>query len=339
MRSRQVTCPAVCSSSRASTPVCVSRSSGSIAGRAAGAEHRLDGHPADVRRVQRPLDDEADLVVVDAQRCGHREGGEDTRGGQPLDRALLEPPDVGAPVVGRRRGRLAVVLEVDLDPLAVSPQQGKEIVVLGDGEAVGVDQHPHDRPRGDRVEELGEPRVERRLAAAEHEHVDPAVLAGEPGVDRRQHLLQRRHRCECRRGLGEAGRALEVAVVEQVLQQDARVLGLHLRQPVLVRRRYRKEVAAQVGRVHLRRRGPLLEVAEDLRRLVVQRAHEPVVGTPALQPDPLVALDQPAGEPAHVGQRAVRLFFVAQRAEGVDVPVDPVAPERHPRRACSPATA
>ena len=46
-------------------------------GAAARAEHRLDGDAADVRRVQGALDHEADLVVVDPERGGHRQRRED----------------------------------------------------------------------------------------------------------------------------------------------------------------------------------------------------------------------------------------------------------------------
>ena len=37
----------------------------------------------------------------------------------------------------------------------------------------------------------------------------------------------------------------------------------------------------------------------------------PWVGAAALEPDPVVALDQPAGEPLHLGQRAVGPLLVA----------------------------
>ncbi len=175
--------------------------------------------------------------------------------------------------------------------------------------------------------ELG---VQRRLAPAQHEDVDPAVLPREACVDRRQHLGERHHAGERRRGGGEARGALEVAVVEEVLEQDARVLGLHLGQALGVRGRDRGEVAAAVRRVHLRRRRPLLEVGQDLGRLVVQRADQAVPGAPALQPDPPVALHEPPGEALHLGEGPVGPLLVAQRAEGVDVAVDAVAAQRHP---------
>ena len=231
---------------------------------AAAAEDRLDRHAADVRRVQRPLEDEPDLVVVDPERRRHGEGREDAPGRQPVDGVVLEPADVGTAVVRRGLGGVPVVLQVDLEPLAVLGQQVEQGVVAGDQQPVGVEEDADDGAAGHLVEQLGEVGVERRLAAGEHEYVDPSVLAGEPGVDRGEHLVERRHARQCRRRLGEAGRALEVAVVEQVLEQDAGVLRLHLRQPVLVGRGHRLEVAEPVGGVDLRRRGPLLEVGEDL---------------------------------------------------------------------------
>ena len=236
--------------------------------------------PADVRRVQRPLHHEADLVVVDAQRCGHREGGEDTRGGQPLDRSLLEPADVGAPVVGRRRGRLPVVLQVDLDPLAVLLSRARRSSSWAMLRPLVLISTRTMLPGGDLVEQLGEPRVERRLAAGQHEHVDPAVLAGEPGVDDASTCSSGATDAERRARLGEAGRAPQVAVVGAGPQQDARVLGLHLRQPVLYaagtggKLPRRSGMCIFVGAVHCSR------YREDLRRLVVQRAHQPVVGQP-----------------------------------------------------------
>ena len=198
--------------------------------------------------VSKPrLSDRPDLVVVDAQRRRHRQRHEHAARGQPLDGGVLEAADVRAPVVDRRLGRLSVVLQVDLHPLPVPRQQVQQRVVARDRQPVGVHQHAHHRPRGDRVEQLAQPRVERRLTAGEHQDVEATVLLGQPRVDRGQHLLQRRHPRTRRRGLGEAGRALEVAVVEDVLEQDAGVLGLHLRQPVLVGRRDGRKLPARSG--------------------------------------------------------------------------------------------
>ena len=54
-----------------------------------------------------------------------------------------------------------------------------------------------------------------------------------------------------------------------------------------------------------------------------------MVGAPALQPDPVRRARPASRTAAHLGERPVRLLLVAQRAERVDVAVDPVAAQRH----------
>lgn len=110
---------------------------------------------------------------------------------------LLEAPDVGTAVERRRLGGLPVVLQIDLDPLAVLREQCHQVVVLGDRESVGVEQDAYDRPRDQRVEQLGELRIERRLTARQHHDVEATVLPREPGVDVGEHLLQRCDRRQC----------------------------------------------------------------------------------------------------------------------------------------------
>src|SRR5204863_82164 len=102
------------------------------------------------------------------------------------------------------------------DAFAVATEDVEELVVLGDGQAVAVDEHPHDGALRHLVEQVGQLRVERRLPTTEHEDVDAPVLPGEAGIDRGEHLLERHHRGQGGRGGGEAGRALQVAAVEQV---------------------------------------------------------------------------------------------------------------------------
>ena len=119
------------------------------------------------------------------ERGGHRQRGEDPGAGEPLDRAvLLERAQVGAAVVAGGVGAQAVVLQVDLDPLAVPGEQGEQRVVAGDPDAVGVHQDPDDGPRGELVEQLGEVGVERRLAAAEHERRRSGRSPGTAGCRR-----------------------------------------------------------------------------------------------------------------------------------------------------------
>ena len=132
--------------------------------------------------------------------------------GQPVDRPLLERAQVAAAVVPARVGRRPVVLQVDLDPLAVLGEQVQQRVVAGDAHPVGVDQDADDVARGHLAQQLRQLRVERRLAAGEHQHVDAAVLPGQPGVEARQHVGQRRDPVSVRRRVGEAGGAAQVAL-------------------------------------------------------------------------------------------------------------------------------
>ena len=287
--------------------------------RPAGSEHGLDRDAAHVGRLHGPADHRADLAVVDAQGRGHREGREHACLAETSERALLEPADVRAAVVRRRLGALAVVLQVHLHPLAVLLERRDERVVLCDAQAVRVQQDAHHGARNEVLQQLLEPRVQGRLAAGEHEHVDAVVLPRQPRVDRGENLGKRGDRARRRAGLREARGTAQVAVVGEVLQQDAGVLRLHLGKSVLVGRGHRLEVAREVGLVHLGRRGPLLEVGEDLGRLVVHRALQPVLRASALQPDPIVPHGQPAAQAADIGERPIRILLVARRAERVDV--------------------
>ncbi len=86
-----------------------------------------------------------------------------------------------------------VVLEVDLDAFAVRGEQIEQRVVVGDADPVAVDQDSGDRPGDQFTEQLGQVRVQRRLAPAEHQDVDAAVLPGQPLVDVGQHVGGRYH--------------------------------------------------------------------------------------------------------------------------------------------------
>ena len=74
--------------------------------------------------------------------------------------------------------------------------------------------------------------------------------------------------------------------------------------------------------VLLGRRLPLLQVTQDFRRLVIQRADESVIRAAAFEPDPFIADQQYAGEAPHLRERGVCL--VAVGTKGGDVPVDAV---------------
>ena len=82
-----------------------------------------------------------------------------------------------------------------------------------------------------------------RLPAGQHQDVDPAALALDGRVERAEDVRQAGEAADARRGGGEAGRALEVAVLGDVQEQDARVLGLEVAQAVRVAHRDRPGVA------------------------------------------------------------------------------------------------
>jgi hypothetical protein len=244
--------------------------------------------------------------------------------------ALLESTQVGAAMV-HGAGRVEPVeLQVDLDPLAVPAQQREQRVVAGQLDPVGVEQDPHDGASHERVEQLGQLRVQGRLAAGEHEHVEPAALPPEPGVDIRQHLCERHDPGRGRAGVGEARGAAQVALGDDVLDEDAGVLGVQLGQAVRVGLRHRQPVAPVVGGVLLGRRGPSLEMAQDLDRLVVEGADQAVLRAAALQPHPAGPVDrEPPRQPPDLLQRTHRVGLVTGRAERADVAMDPHVSQRH----------
>ncbi|MBB4934647.1 hypothetical protein F4561_005467 [Lipingzhangella halophila] len=279
--------------------------------------------------VQRQLDHVAQLAVVDALGGGHDEGREDLLLREPGDGPFLEPPQVATAVVAGGLGAHAVELQVDLDAFPVPGEFRQQCVVARHQHPVGVDQDARDRSRHQLGEEVVEARVQGRLATAEHEDVDPAVLPLQALVHAGQDVGHGHHSGQVGRGVGEARRAAQVAHIGDVLQQDAGVLGLHLGEPLEVRARDRGEVAGRVRYVLLGGRGPLLQVLQDLRALVVERAHQAVRGAAPFQPHPAAAFGQPAGQPGDLGQGAVRLGVVALRAERVHIAQDPIPAQAH----------
>ena len=232
-------------------------------------------------------------------------------------------------MVDRPGRREPVELEVDLDSLSVTHQGSEQRVVLGEANPVGIDQDPDDRSGNQLIEESQEVGVQRGLATGEHDDVQAPSLLGEAIIDGGEHLREGRRRCPCRRRLGETRGAAQVARVGDVREQDAGVLGLHVRHTVEVCRGDRREVAHDVGDVFLGRRGPLLEVGEDLGRLVIERPDESVLGATAFEPDLAVARGQPPRQATHVGQGLVGSLGVAVGAERVDVTVSSEVSQRH----------
>ena len=225
-------------------------------------------------------------------------------------RALLEPADVGAAVVGRRLGATRRRTGGRPRPArgaasaaraARRPGRSRRPLVLTRTRTIG--------PRGHGVEELGQPRVERRLAAAEHEHVDAAVLA--------RRAARRSRPAPASSGATDASAGAD----------SAKQVG-HLRLQWSMRSSSRMQVCwvCISGRPSSYAARHRLEVAGARRACAPSSARstargsvrisgdssysvrdQAVVGAPALQPDPVVAHDQPAGQPAHLGQRAVGL--------------------------------
>ena len=262
----------------------------------------------------------ADLVVVDPVGNDHRERREDARIGQALDGSRLHLPQVLAAVEQVRLELEAVELEVDLDAVAKPMQGVEEPVVLRDADAIRVEQHARHAPLDGGLDDLDDLRVHRRLAAGEHQHVDLAALALDRGVERAEDVRQARVSAHVRARCGEAGRAVEIAVLGDVHEQDARVLRLEPAQAIGVAHRDRHHVVRRVLDDLARRDAPLLEVLPEAVVLVVQADHL-AVAAPAVPPqvDRSVLHDEVALEDVgRVVDLAVGVLGEAVPADGED---------------------
>src|SRR5205809_1726566 len=77
----------------------------------------------------------------------------------------------------------AVELQIDLDAVVVTGEEVKQLVAARDLDAVRVDEDADDVPLEHALQQLEQPGVHRGLAPADHQHVQPAVLA--PAAGRR----------------------------------------------------------------------------------------------------------------------------------------------------------
>ena len=228
----------------------------------------------------------------------------------------MDAPQIRAPVVAVRLAPEAVELQVHLDALPVLFEKRHQRRVLRDPDAVRVDEHADD-VAGERALDDGlELRVDRRLAAAEHEHVQPTVLARQPLVEVGEDGFGRHDARAVWGGGGEAGGAAQVARLQNIFEQDARVLRLHLAQPVEVGGGHGREVARRVGRVALGGRRPLFEVGEDLGHLVVERFDVAMHRAAAHEPHAPVFFGEIAREALHVRERRVGIERARMRGQG-----------------------
>src|SRR5437762_4677160 len=223
----------------------------------------------------------------------------------------------------------AVELEVDLAPVAVPFQERQQLVRAGDLDAVRVDENPDDVPLHHLLEQREQLRMHRRLTARDHQDVEPPALPLEPPVDVLEHALHGGDARELWRRVGKARGTAQVALFSDFFQQDAGVLRLHLAEPSEVGGGNRIKVPGRVRRVQLGRRGPLLEVAQDLGGLVVQRDDLPMPGAATYEPDLAVLLGEIAAQALHLGERAVGGFAMALGAEGHHITEDAVGAQPH----------
>ena len=116
----------------------------------------------------------------------------------------------------------AVELQVHADPQLGEPPD--ERGVGGEADAVGVEGHRPDRLGPAELDDLDDLRMDGRLAAAEHDHLGLA-LAGDEDVEHAVDLLEaQRVAVGLVAGVGEADRAVEVAVGVDLDDPEAGVL-------------------------------------------------------------------------------------------------------------------
>ena len=111
--------------------------------------------------------------------------------GQPLNRPLFDAAEVGIAVVAMRFQPETVELKIDFDALAVLGKEVEQRIVAGDLDAIRVDQNTDDVPLHDRGQELPQLRMDRRLAPADHQDIDLAVLAQEALINIREYGFDR----------------------------------------------------------------------------------------------------------------------------------------------------
>ena len=250
----------------------------------------MNGHATNERCLQPEHDDIANFVVIDTQRCGHRESGEDFRLGQSLDCGFLHLAKVPTPVVLGTLSTEAIELQIDLNPVAMFVEQVNERVVASKLNTIAVDKNAYAIAVHQLLNEFGQVRMNGWLATTEHDDINPPVFASQSLVDICEHFSHRHNTRERGRSVRETHRALEVATFDDVFQKDAGVLGLHFAETLQICLRDGCKVAFGVRHMPLCWRGPLLKIGEDFCILFIHRTNETVRGAPAFQPDTRITL-------------------------------------------------
>ena len=151
---------------------------------------RLESHPAHAGLLEREVDDRAELVVVEPLLERDDQRGRDPVLVEVLERPVADLDQVGAAHRLLGRGVERVELEVHLEARHVPGEPPRELGVIGDPHAVGVDHQVLDRPLARQVEDLEELGVDRRLAAGDLHDVRPSLVPHD-AVQHERDLLER----------------------------------------------------------------------------------------------------------------------------------------------------
>jgi hypothetical protein len=172
--------------------------------------------------------------------------------------------------------------------------------------------------------------VDGRLAARQHQGIDLAALARDRDVECREEMIEPGVLVDAGPAGGEAGRALEVAGLGDIEQEDAGVLRLEIAEPVQITHRDRPDIRRPVWGDLARRDPPLLEPFPEADVLLVEADDltVPALAGPA-KVDRAVLGDEVALEDVGlVVEVAVRILAEAGPADRQDHPEGRVWAER-----------
>ena len=293
-----------------------------VGGVATRREDRLEGHPADVVGRQREVDDRPDLAVVHAQPDRAGERGEDPGLREAPQGLVLRRPQIRTAVRAHGRRGHAVVLEVDLDPVAKRRQQTDQPIVPGEAQTVRVEDGARHAAGRELPEDCRQVGVKSRLATRQHEAVEVTALASDDGIDGPQDVGRAGVAVDLRAALGEAGRAPQVACIGQVDERDAGVLVLELVEAVVVSGREGSGVARLIRREVAGRHAPPLEPLPSRVILLVEARHLAVSpqAVPAQEDTPLLLHELALENVGRVVDDEARIVGEASAARRLDRP-------------------